>query len=100
MKMNDKVKHILARRMRSAVGNPPERAFARELVGRGMSANDVHRLVVLDPAFDIVPYAFRVAIASEARRLEREHLLRGVQRDSVAGLSPSRSEEVRKGRSI
>lgn len=84
MKMNGKVKHILARRMRSAVTNPPERALARELLGRGMSANDVHRLVVLDPAFDIVPYAFRVAVAGEARTLERERLLQGARRDALA----------------
>jgi hypothetical protein len=84
MKMNDNLKHIFARRMRSAVSNPPERAFARELVGRGMSANDVHRLVVLDPAFDIVSYAFRVAVASEARALERERHLQGARRDALA----------------
>jgi hypothetical protein len=82
MKMNDGLKHALARRMRSAVTNPPERAFARELVGRGMSANDVHRLVVLDPAFDVVPYAFRVAVANEARVVERERLLGGARRDA------------------
>ena len=84
MKMNDGYKHTLVRRMRSAVTNPPERAFARELLGRGLSANDVHRLVVLDPAFDSVPYAFRVAVASEARTLERERLLDGARRDALS----------------
>jgi hypothetical protein len=84
MKMNDALKSSLARRMRSAVVNPPERAFARELLGRGLSANEVHRLVVLDPVFDVVPYAFRVAVASEARTLERERLLDGARRDALA----------------
>ncbi|HWQ38327.1 MAG TPA: hypothetical protein VNM24_06895 [Burkholderiales bacterium] len=84
MIMNDKLKRILARRMRDAVANPPERAFARELLARGMSANEVQRLVVLDPSFDIVPYAFRVAVANEARRLEGERLLEGARRAARA----------------
>jgi hypothetical protein len=84
MKINDGLKHTLVRRMRSAVANPPERVFARELLDRGLSANEVHRLVVLDPAFDSVPYAFRVAVAGEARRLERERLLDGARRGALS----------------
>ena len=83
MNLDNKRKAILARRMRSAVANPPERMFARELMDRGWSANDIHRLVVLDPAFDVVPYAFRVAVASEAKRLERDRLL-GVRSGNAA----------------
>ena len=81
MKLDNQRKEILARRMRSAVANPPERMFARELAGRGLSANEIHRLVVLDPTFDIVPYAFRIAVAAEARRLERAQLIHSGRRE-------------------
>lgn len=81
--IEDRLKYVLARRMKSAVANPPERAFARELLSRGMTANEVHRLVVLDPAFDSVPYAFRVAVANEARAIERERLLESSRRQAL-----------------
>jgi hypothetical protein len=84
MTLDDKRKAILARRMKSAVANPPERLFARELAARGLSANEIHRLVVLDPAFDIVPYAFRIAVANEAKRLERERLLGSSRRGAAS----------------
>lgn len=65
----------LAKRMRDAVTNPPQRLFARELLDRGLSANEVYQLVVRDQAFDSVAYAFRVAVANAARELEAQRLL-------------------------
>lgn len=76
--MNDR-KFGLAKRMREAVANPPHRLFARELLDRGMSANEVYQLVVRDRVFDGVAYAFRVAVANAARELEAQRLLAGLK---------------------
>jgi len=69
MILDDRFKQFLAKRMRDAVANPPQRVIARDLLARGLSANQIHQLVVLDHAFDGVPYAFRLAIANAAREL-------------------------------
>lgn len=76
--MNER-KFGLAKRMRDAVANPPQRLFARELLECGLSANEVYQLVVRDRAFDGVPYAFRVAVANAARELEAQRLLAGAR---------------------
>lgn len=66
---DDRLKQILLRRMREAVANPPQRAIARDLLARGLTPNEIHQLVVLDHAFDSVPYSFRTAVANAAREL-------------------------------
>jgi hypothetical protein len=43
--------------------------IARDLLARGLTPNEIHQLVVLDHAFDSVPYSLRVAIADAARDL-------------------------------
>jgi hypothetical protein len=67
MIIDDRFKQVLAKRMRDAVANPPQRVIARDLLARGLTPNQIHQLVVLDHAFDGVPYAFRLAIANAAR---------------------------------
>ena len=69
MNFDDRLKQMLQRRMREAVVNPPQRAIARDLLARGLTPNEIHQLVVLDHAFDAVPYSFRVAVANAAREL-------------------------------
>jgi hypothetical protein len=69
MIIDDRYKQILGKRMRDAVANPPQRVIARDLLARGLTPNEIHQLVVLDHAFDGVPYAFRLAIANAARDL-------------------------------
>jgi hypothetical protein len=66
---DDRLKQMLHRRMREAVSNPPQRVIARDLLARGLTPNEIHQLVVLDHAFDAVPYSFRVAVANAAREL-------------------------------
>lgn len=75
IKMDDRNKSILLKRMRDAVANPPQRVLARDLLSRGLTANEVHQLVVLDHVFDSVPYSFRQAVASAARELANEVVL-------------------------
>jgi hypothetical protein len=70
--MDDRMKHGIARRMRDVVANPPQRVFARELLSRGMTANEVWQLVMHDPAFVRVPEAFRIAVANAAREMAAE----------------------------
>ena len=69
MNFDDRLKQILHRKMREAVVNPPQRVIARDLLARGLTPNEIHQLVVLDHAFDAVPYSFRVALANAAREL-------------------------------
>jgi hypothetical protein len=69
MNFDDRLKLMLQRRMREAVVNPPQRAIARDLLARGLTPNEIHQLVVLDHAFDAVPYSFRLAVANAAREL-------------------------------
>jgi hypothetical protein len=70
----DRVKEVLLKRMRDAVANPPQRLIARDLLARGLTPNEIHQLVVLDHAFDSVPYPFRVAVANAARELANDTL--------------------------
>jgi len=58
--MDERTKHGMASRMKDVVVNPPQRAFARELLARGMTANEVWQLVMHDPAFVRVPEASHV----------------------------------------
>jgi len=71
---DDRLKQMLQRRMHDAVANPPQRSIARDLLARGLTPNEVHQLVVLDHAFDSVPYSFRVAVVNAARELARAPL--------------------------
>lgn len=80
---DERMKQVLLRRMRDAVANPPQRVIARDLLARGLSANEIHQLVVLDHAFDSVPYSFRVAIANAARELSNDFLPRRELRPAV-----------------
>jgi hypothetical protein len=73
--MDERQRQVLASRMKQAVANPPQRAFARELLERGMTANEVWQLVMHDPAFVRVPEAFRIAVANAAREMIAEQLL-------------------------
>jgi hypothetical protein len=78
--MDERSKHGMAARMRNIVMNPPQRAFARELLTRGMTANEVWQLVMHDPAFVRVPEAFRIAVANAARELATEQLTTPVRK--------------------
>jgi hypothetical protein len=66
---DDRSKLALASRMREVMANPPQLVFARQLLGRGMTANEVWQLLMHDPAFVRVPEAFRIAVANAARQL-------------------------------
>ena len=82
--MEERIKYGLVRRMKDVVANPPQRVFARELLARGMTANEVWQLVMHDPAFLRVPEAFRIAVANAARELAAEQLLAAGQRPPVS----------------
>lgn len=84
MRNMNEMKFGLAKRMRDAVANPPPRQFARELLNRGLSANEIYQLVVRDRTFDGVAYAFRIAVANAARELEAQRLLAGAREVSTA----------------
>jgi len=73
--MDERSKHGMASRMKDAVLNPPQRVFARELLARGMSTNEIWQLVMHDPAFVRVPEAFRIAVANAAREIASEQSL-------------------------
>ena len=73
--MDERQRQVLASRMKQAVANPPQRAFARELLERGMTANEVWQLMMHDPVFVRVPEAFRIAVANAAREMIAEQLL-------------------------
>jgi hypothetical protein len=73
--MDERSKHGMASRMKDVVINPPQRVFARELLARGMSANEIWQLVMHDPAFVRVPEAFRIAVANAAREMAAEQSL-------------------------
>jgi hypothetical protein len=78
--MDDRSKHAMAGRMRNIVMNPPQRVFARELLARGMTANEVWQLVMHDPAFVRVPEAFRIAVANAAREMAAEQVTAAVRK--------------------
>ena len=80
---DNRLKQVLLRRMRDAVANPPQRVIARDLLARGLTANEIHQLVVVDHAFDSVPYPFRVAVANAARELANDVLLKRDLRPAV-----------------
>jgi hypothetical protein len=80
---DERVKQVLLKRMRDAVANPPQRVIARDLLARGLTANEIHQLVVLDHTFDSVPYPFRVAVANAARELANDALLKREVRPAV-----------------
>jgi len=73
--LDERLKNMLARRMNDAVVNPPHRVFARELLARGMTANEIWQLVMHDPAFVRVPESFRIAVANAAREMAGQQLL-------------------------
>ena len=73
--MEDRMKQLFVKRMRQVVANPPHKAIARDLLARGLSANEIYQLVVRDPAFDAVPYPFRMLVANAARELADQALL-------------------------
>jgi hypothetical protein len=88
--MDERQRQVLASRMKQAVANPPQRAFARELLERGMTANEVWQLVMHDPAFVRVPEAFRIAVANAAREMIAEQLLATKKaRDTPRRASPA-----------
>jgi len=80
MRMEERSKNVMARRMKDVVINPPQRVFARELLARGLTANEVWQLVMHDPAFVRVPEAFRIAVANAAREMAAEQLLAAARR--------------------
>ena len=86
--MDERSKHGMASRMKDVVVNPPQRVFARELLTRGMTANEVWQLLMHDPAFVRVPEAFRIAVANAAREIASEQLLAGARKP---GAQPRRS---------
>lgn len=81
--VDERMKETLLKRMRDAVANPPHRVIARDLLARGLTANEIHHLVVLDHGFDSVPYPFRVAVANAARELSNDALPRRELRPAV-----------------
>ena len=80
---DERVKQVLLKRMRDAVANPPQRVIARDLLARGLTANEIHQLVVLDHAFDSVSYPFRLAVAKAARELSNDVLQKRDVRPAV-----------------
>jgi len=86
--MDERSKHGMASRMKDVVVNPPQRVFARELLARGMTANEVWQLLMHDPAFVRVPEAFRIAVANAARELASEQMLAAARKP---GTQPRRS---------
>jgi hypothetical protein len=73
--MEDRLKQVFVNRMRQMVANPPHKVIARDLLARGLTANEIYQLVVRDPAFDAVPYPFRMLVANTARELADQALL-------------------------
>jgi len=87
--LDPRLKTILARRMKDAVVNPPHRLFARELLSRGLTANEIWQLVMKDETFVRVPESFRIAVANAAREMTSQQQLaarhgRGADRDATA----------------
>jgi hypothetical protein len=88
--LDTRLKDILARRMKDAVVNPPHRVFARELLSRGLTANEVWQLVMHDETFVRVPESFRIAVANAAREMASQQLVaatrstRRTDRDATA----------------
>jgi hypothetical protein len=64
------------------VASPPHVVIARDLLARGLTANEIYQLVVRDPAFDVVPYQFRVLVANTAREMADQALLQQGRRPS------------------
>ncbi len=83
-RIDHRLRDVFARRMQDAVRNPPQRVIARDLLRRGLSANDVWQLVMRDAAFAPVPEAFRIAVANAAREIERDELLAASRRQARA----------------
>ncbi|MFZ5557754.1 MAG: hypothetical protein ACOZDY_13725 [Pseudomonadota bacterium] len=83
-RIDNRLRDVFARRMLDAVRNPPQLVIARDLLRRGLSANDVWALVMRDPAFARVPEAFRIAVANAARTIERDELLAASRRQARA----------------
>jgi len=67
--LDERLKNVLAQRMKDAMINPPHRVFARELLSRGLTANEIWQLVMHDAAFVRVPESFRIAVANAAREM-------------------------------
>jgi hypothetical protein len=86
--MDERQRQVLATRMKQAVANPPQRVFARELLERGMTANEVWQLMMHDPALVRVPEAFRIAVANAAREMIAEQLL-ATRKPPSTGRRPS-----------
>jgi hypothetical protein len=86
--LDERMKEGIARRMRDVVSNPPQRVFARELLSRGMTANQVWQLVMHDPAFVRVPEAFRIAVANAAREMAAEPALSAGRRTGMQERKP------------
>ena len=88
--LDTRLKDTLARRMKDAVVNPPHRVFARELLSRGLTANEVWQLVMHDETFVRVPESFRIAVANAARDMASQQLVaatrssRRTDRDATA----------------
>jgi hypothetical protein len=80
--MEDRLKQVFVNRMRQMVANPPHVVIARDLLARGLTANEIYQLVVRDPAFDVVPYQFRVLVANTAREMADQALLQRGPRPS------------------
>jgi hypothetical protein len=80
--MEDRLKQVFVNRMRQMVANPPHVVIARDLLARGLSANEIYQLVVRDPAFDVVPYQFRVLVANTAREMADQALLQRARKPS------------------
>jgi hypothetical protein len=87
--MEDRLKQVFVNRMRQMVANPPHVVIARDLLARGLTANEIYQLVVRDPAFDVVPYQFRVLVANTAKEMADQALL---QRGRRPGGSATRRQ--------
>jgi len=72
--LDERLKSVLAQRMKGAVINLPQRVFARELLSRGLTANEIWQLVMHDAAFVRVPESFRIAVANAAREMAGQQL--------------------------
>jgi hypothetical protein len=81
-RIDRRMRELVARRMLDAVRRPPQFVIARDLLRRGLSANEVSALLMRDAAFDRVPEAFRIEVADAAQTIEREELLAAKRRQA------------------
>ncbi|HTT39288.1 MAG TPA: hypothetical protein VMH32_16650 [Burkholderiales bacterium] len=87
--LDERLKSVLAQRMKGAVINPPQRVLARELLSCGLTANEIWQLVMHDAAFVRVPESFRIAVANAAREMAGKQSSPAPERGQAGGRKTS-----------